>query len=450
MAYMSRLEYSELVKNAQKEWVDVWEMTKELIEKRGYEIEWFKEFKRWLVESSVHDDMKIKQEWSKKVSWWMKNIALWMVGGSVVWEALKFVGKTLYWATLPSSAQEAGAQQAYLAWVTDVKPRKVVDTAIQSPLLQKWPILRQPSSVIWQMGTLSQIGVQARTKAKTIFKDFVEPVFEKAKDESFKFEDLKTKAISVIDKSEKYSTQRKRDLIEEVGGLFDDLWDTTGIRNLDKLKSEIARKLPKKYFNGQPVTNDLTEAQGIVSSIFREAVHDTIKKYGVDGAKKYRDYANLQELAKKGQKSMTQSGRMWGAGSALSWVYEELATPILTTTGKLTYKTGEVLQAIPKVTYNLLRKAPRVVKWLIKNGTLPGIMTQIFIPEWLPGDIAEKSMQAHIDYQTDKSKFKKLSGWLYEAVSINDYEKYKDQDGSLTFPDGSKYDAEGRFVWQLY
>lgn len=77
MTYMSRLEYGELVKNAQKEWVNVWEMTKELVEKRGYEIEGFKEFKRGLVESKVQDDIKVKQEWSKTVAWWMKNAVGW-------------------------------------------------------------------------------------------------------------------------------------------------------------------------------------------------------------------------------------------------------------------------------------------------------------------------------------------------------------------------------------
>lgn len=43
-------------------------MTKELVEKRGYEIEGFKEFKRGLVESKVQDDIKVKQESSKTVA----------------------------------------------------------------------------------------------------------------------------------------------------------------------------------------------------------------------------------------------------------------------------------------------------------------------------------------------------------------------------------------------
>lgn len=94
MTYMSRLEYSELVKNAQKEGVNIWEMTKELVEKRGYEIEGFKEFKRGLVESKVQDDIKIKQESSKTVAWWMKNAVGWALDSVTGLPKLVFKGLT--------------------------------------------------------------------------------------------------------------------------------------------------------------------------------------------------------------------------------------------------------------------------------------------------------------------------------------------------------------------
>lgn len=35
---------------------------------------------------------------------------------------------------------------------------------------------------------------------------------------------------------------------------------------------------------------------------------------------------------------------------------------------------------------------------------------------------------------------------MFKAVSNEDYEKYKEKDGSIIFPDGSKYNKEGVYV----
>lgn len=90
---MNQTEYKDLVQKAQKEWVDLWEMTRELIH-RWYEIEGYKDFQRSYNEGVTTNVVQQKQSAIQKAWELIKNMA-WGALDSVTWLP-KFVFK---WVT---------------------------------------------------------------------------------------------------------------------------------------------------------------------------------------------------------------------------------------------------------------------------------------------------------------------------------------------------------------
>lgn len=397
---MSWNKYQELIKGADEQWLDTREMTRQLIEVKWYQIEWFSDVKKNISEDIVSQQSERQSKIQKNV-WLIKKIwqgawllLWWTVWAWVAWSALKWLWKLAYWMNLPPDVGEARAVQKYEAWVSNYKPRTVVETGIESPLLQKWTV-RSPSTVFWQFWTREQIWKQAIKKADNIFKDIMNPVMDQA-DElwlSFKYTDLKKQVIAWIKDSWKRSVEQKKNIIEDVAGLFEDLKGKTSLRNLDKLKSEIANKLPKKHYDAWwPITQTLQEARWEVASVFRETIHDTIsKKFWVDSAKQYQNWANLKKLWEVWVKSMTKWQLKWWSWNFITFIMDTLATPITTTAGKASYKIGEALQYIPKQLLTGTKAVGKLVAWWKALVADPLWLSQLleYVP-WTIGESFEK------------------------------------------------------------
>lgn len=311
---------------------------------------------------------KPEEEWMSTL-WKIWVWALWVVwtliGGKVWGEVLKKAGKSVYGLTIPSNIQEAGQKQAYQAGLTNTKPRTVVDTAIESPLLQKWG--NTMSSKLWQMGTKWGVWVQAQARASQIFKETITPIFKQSvKDNvTFDYGTLFEQAKSKVLDTTKRSVEQKNSIISDIERIAKKYKWVTTLENLDLAKRDIVNQLPQKYFKWNP-TSDLKEAQWVISNVFRDTVHTTIKdKYWVNSAKLYQDYANFKQLWEIGKKAMTQWGTSAWFGSFVSTVAQEAVTPLSTTVGKVTYKLWDFLT---KPTDFLLKKWKELIKsWAIKN-----------------------------------------------------------------------------------
>lgn len=291
---------------------------------------------------------------SKAVTTWGK-VALGSLEGALQWWALDVMARDklgawaiawgVIWATAPLISKAGKA-----LYKTAIKPN--VDEASQiikaTASKTKQPITRADTAfeygILWRE---KDIGVQWVRESQKIFKKTIEPAFQKAEKAWVKF-DYKTlvkKAKDNISKSNVYSTSQKKEILANIDELGKWLKGTTWLKNLDLEKQAIVWKIPKKYIWVLKTPRELTVAQNELSSVFRNTVHDTLKsKFGVNSSKLYRDYANLKELEKIGIKWITEWWLRWGTGTALSTIYDALATPIKTVWGKTLYKVWEWLQ----------------------------------------------------------------------------------------------------------
>lgn len=347
------------------------------------ELQWWGQGSSWLAKIwAIAGDVWLWIAWG---IWWLA----WLYWA---WAASQMVGKGIYWLTLPPLTKEAWALQSYEAGLSKVKPRTVIDTAIESPILQKWDPTKNLQVNLWMFWTRSGIGVQAKARGQQLFEKNINPIFKKADEAGVKFNysDLKQEAIDSVNNAKKYSVEQKRAIIDDIEWIFDNYkWDTT-LENLDLNKKDIANKLPQKYYSWAPMTQTVKDAQWTVASVFRNKVHNYINtNYWVNSSKIYKDYANLQDLAKVWQKSMTQAGLKWWAGSFVSTVLEEVATPVTTTVGKLLYKIWWIAKALPET---LFKWAKSWLKSIVKWWKLFTILDDWTLIPWSPSNIASKAV----------------------------------------------------------
>lgn len=261
------------------------------------------------------------------------KVGAWAIAWGVVWwlaPVLSTAWKALYKTAIKPNVDEAS--QIIKATASKTKqPITRADTAFEY-------------GILWRE---KDIGVQWVRESQKIFKKTIEPAFQKAEKAWVKF-DYKTlvkKAKDNISKSSVYSTSQKKEILANIDELGKWFKGTTWLKNLDLEKQAIVGKIPKKYIGVLKTPRELTVAQNELSSVFRNTVHDTLKnKFWVNSSKLYRDYANLKELEKIGIKWITEWGLRWGTGTALSTIYDALATPIKTIWGKTLYKVWEWLQ----------------------------------------------------------------------------------------------------------
>jgi len=378
---------------------------------KWYTVEWNNQQSEWVQNNSVSDALG-------KAWLWVAGTIAWLWWLKVWWELLQWVGKAVYKTTMPPTADEARAIQSYEAGVSKVKPVTSVDTALESSLLRKWNPLKNPQINLWMFWTKSWIGVQAKSEANNLFTENIAPIFAKENEKwtTFKYSDLIAKARDNVNKAKNFSIEEKKSIIGHIDEIAKEYkWNTT-LENLDLVKRDIANKLPAKYYKWGKMTTTLKDAQWYLADAFRNTVHDYISaNYWVNSSKIYKDYANLQGLAKMWQKAMSAWGTEW-AWWLIKYIAWEIATPITTTAGKLIYKIWWVAKAIP----DSVRKWS--IKWLkaiVKKGNIFTALEDWSIIPWSPTNLATQAMQ------TPKKNLINIK-WTNMSVdkSLLKYDKY--------------------------
>lgn len=371
---------------------------------------------------------------------WIWSTVAWLWASYWVWSALKSIWKTLYGATLPPTQQEAQAIQSYKAWISNIKPVTAIDTALNAPMFQQWPFMRDPSSILWQFGTRSQIWLQSEVAASKIFKETINPLMQKADDIwiSISYQDLINKAKEWIASSKKYSVTQIKQILSDIDEIAKNYQWSTTLKNLDLEKQAIVSKIPEKYLTMAKIPQEAKAAQDALSSAFREWVHSTIKdNFGVDSAKLYREYANFKGLSKIWPKALTQAGRKWWFGWAMSWIAEELATPITTTTWKLAYKWWQLAQYLPKKTLEIIKKTPEILRTSKALPIIKGIITDI--PAWIIWDKVWAYIKETATDEYKKEDFIKAienikawkKPWIIDSPISRDLVKWLDKESSI-------------------
>ncbi len=328
-------------------------------------IQWGQFIPKWTV------NMPIKEV--KPNLWPLAPVAVW--AWALAWsyaagKALEWVGKAVYTVNLPPTLDEAKAVQSYKAGITNVKPRLATDVLLDTPIIQKTPIsqvMRAPTSPLWWMGTRGMVWTQAESAANKIFTKKINPIYKQLDKYWIKIDapTLVQQAKEKILASKKYAPSQIDEIIANIDEISTEYQPTLSVKQLDLEKQALAGKIPKKYMNMPKLPNELKVAQKELANEFRKAVHSTIKKMSwTDSARLYQDYWSLKNISEIWPKALTQAGRKWGAWTLMSWLADELATPITTTTWKLTYKAWKALQYLPKKVVKTIKSMPNTLKWM--------------------------------------------------------------------------------------
>lgn len=266
------------------------------------------------------------------------------VGGSVnnTGKALKAAGEGVYGVTVNPQESTSRAMLAYdskqptlgqrIAGMKSVgtKPITEANTAARKGLV----------------GTEYGIGVSAKRVADDLWSKEIAPALSKS--------GLKVNMgefFNNIEKEIKNSTSdlsRRNALQEALGSMREDYKNvrSVSVKKLQDYKSEWAKFLPDKVYNGKPIGGAFKEIQNMAAGRARSILHEAV---GPEGKQAYIDYGNLQSIIEAGVKSTTGDVAKKSLGRNV-WqvVMDKAVTPIATTAGQVLYKTGEGLEFLGK------------------------------------------------------------------------------------------------------
>lgn len=193
-------------------------------------------------------------------------------------------------------------------------------------------------------GRQTEIGVQAKTKGKLLYRDAILPELQKSKEVITKedlFNPLKEKIDETVDPSRKVDLQDAYDaLTEEYANE-----STWSLEKAQELKRGIDKFTPDKVFRGKPIASTYNELRHDLADTIRRHTYEKLSDVNIK--QKYLDYGNLLELQKVGIRGLTNNQLKGGAGSFVSGLVEKLVTPIATYGGKVLYR-------VPKTKINFI------------------------------------------------------------------------------------------------
>lgn len=338
--------------------------------------------------------------------WWLAGVA-WLWWLTTLWAKwMQRLGKFIYWLNIrPDTAEATRAQAARAAWTKP--PRWVVDTALES-----W----NPFSLTF---TRKQIGDMAKKRAGKIFSETINPILEKA-DEVFNFNEILDEVQKQI--SEEGAWQlRKKDLMEWLDALkqdYADIWvNNMSLEQLQQEKSTLDEFTSAKVFKWKDVVSAYNTVKNRLANVIRKKIHETIKNnYGVDSAKLYQDYANLNKLSKLWVDARIAWGLKWWSGRLTERIIDTLLTPITSIVGKGTYRLWKGIDITPT-----LQKAANKAKDIFSN---PKNIKSI--AKWIlsPVNVIEPTW-AEIINNIDKSMIEDLLDrkGLYSDISDAEYKQ---------------------------
>lgn len=267
-----------------------------------------------------------------------KNVA------STTGKALKSAGEASYGITVPPQESTARALLNYDAQQPNLFGR--IKNFLTNNEIGDKPITESNTAARKGLiGTEYQIGVQSKKISNSLFKDVIEPKLSSPENSLNMKDFLKKIESNILNETEGVRQDQLLKAYDVFSKPYKNLGDITGLQ-LQKFKEDWAKFLPEATYKGKPIASALKEIQDIAASEARPILY---KFVGNEGKQAYIDYGNLQSIIDAGIKSTTGDLAKKSLGRDI-WqtVMNKAVTPVVTTAGKVLYRTGEGLEFIGK------------------------------------------------------------------------------------------------------
>ena len=184
------------------------------------------------------------------------------------------------------------------------------------------------------------IGARALKISNRLWNSQVKPAVSAVKEkiskkkvfDAIKKDILKTKDIS-----------HRKSLLNAFDAMIEDYKyvSSWGLKTLDKIKSDMTKRLPAKVWKGQDIAGDMNNVRLLFSIHARKIVRSKLPREILDI---YDDYGSLKEIAQRGIKALSAKGFEGGVLGATSEAIKIAATPVATLGGTAIHKAGEVIK----------------------------------------------------------------------------------------------------------
>lgn len=337
---------------------------------------------------------------------------LWAMYGAG--EAWKYLSKGIYNAVTPKTKSEIDAVSAFKSKETDVKPNRVVDNMLETPMIQEW---WRGAARLWFVWSRSAQMEQAKVFRKNIRKEIYDPAFKAMDKKGIKgdYRLLREKTLEKIDKMEWISESDKRLAKKRANQIFNDHYqwnfgkDAPSMRNLNKEAKTVKNKLPKNFPEWGLAGNDINIARTAIKDTFKEEVWTKGKKVWYDLKDADIKYGSVAEIIKEGKAAAAKPLLRWGLPFGIIWNVSNAATPVIgSTVWKLWYKLSEAVQYIPKALWENAKE-------FVKSGNAKALLKQslretpasILTPTW------EDAVREVNEYQSNKleTAIQMLESW---------------------------------------
>lgn len=337
---------------------------------------------------------------------------LWAMYGAG--EAWKYLSKGIYNAVTPKTKSEIDAVSAFKSKETDVKPNRVVDNMLETPMIQEW---WRGAARLWFVWSRSAQMEQAKVFRKNIRKETYDPAFKAMDEKGIKgdYRLLREKTLEKIDKMEWISESDKRLARKRANQIFDDHYqwnfgkDAPSMRNLNKEAKTVKNKLPKNFPEWGLAGNDINIARTAIKDTFKEEVWTKGKEVWYDLKDADIKYGSVAEIIKEGKAAAAKPLLRWGLPFGIIWNVSNAATPVIgSTVWKLWYKLSEAVQYIPKALWENAKE-------FVKSGNAKALLKQslretpasILTPTW------EDAVREVNEYQSNKleTAIQTLESW---------------------------------------
>lgn len=399
--------FSDIIREwAMKEWIDLSDMNdEELIAKHiqanPNQQQMFLDYVNWVKTSvDVGREIGLIAEPVVEDDWGMSTVGkvwvgVWTTVGALgamkwIWYWAEKLWKFIYWVTLPSTIDEAKAVQTSeaRAWAKinvpatyEIVDWKVVEkTKATTKSLPSKNIIKATDTAIdqkWIYGTLTNIWTKAERRWLELFQNEIAPLLQKTKatvNVQWAIKEVGAE-IANLAKWDPDKLQAYTNAFDELKLSFaDNKYNSYSLTDTQTLKSWLKARTPQKFFKQKgiaaEITNEVQELKAKLWQKLTQKIHSILnKEYGKWTATKYIDYANLEWLAKVWPKSRAMAWLQWWFGWFNFTLAKEIATPITTTAGKVTYKLWKALQKLPDILLDVAKAGGKWVlnlwKWLL-------------------------------------------------------------------------------------
>lgn len=183
------------------------------------------------------------------------------------------------------------------------------------------------------------IGSRARRISSRLWKNQVEPVLGGIKEKVSKNEIFDVVRKEILKKAD---ISQRKSLLNAMDAFADDFKHISSYsyKTLNKVKSEMAKRLPAKVWKGQDIAGDINNVRRMFSNEARKIIRAKLPREIKDI---FDDYGSLLEIAERGAKALTR-GFDAGILGVTSEAIRVGATPIATIGGVGISKAGTLIK----------------------------------------------------------------------------------------------------------